>query len=197
MSTWGLSEWGDIANIVIAVSSVATAIITAIVLVKQRNENIKERQPRFSFSAQNASLIVRTDYSKLLKFIEVKLYEYVEISYKDKTKKKEIKKIVPIRSSGVPSIKAAADGQFITIPTDIMLYAKLDKKLDCIDGLNFVVYRLLNIKYMDIHLSEQHQYFLNDNIITPCEYKRYIKMADKTNIEPQSITDIDFKALLE
>lgn len=192
-----LSMWGDIANIVIAVASVATAIVTAVVLVKQRNENIKERQPRFSFSAQNASLIVRADNSKLLKFIEVKLYEYVEISYKDKTKKKEIKKIVPIKSSGVPSIKAAADGQFITIPTDIMLYAKLYKKLDCIDGLNFVVYRLLNIKYMDIHLSEQCQYFLNNNILTYSEYKRYVKKVDKTNIEPQSIMDIDLKTILE
>ena len=197
MCAWGLSEWGDIANIVIAVASVFTAIVTAVVLVKQRKENIKERQPRFSFSAQNASLIVRADNSKLLKFIEVKLYEYVEISYKDKTKKKEIKKIVTIMSSGAPSIRTAADGQFITISTDIMLYAKLNKILDCVAESNFVVCRLLNIKYMDVHLSEQHQYFLNNNIITPCEYKRYIKMADKTNIEPQSITDIDFKALLE
>lgn len=37
MSTWGLSEWGDIANIVIAVASVATAIVTARMLIKQHN----------------------------------------------------------------------------------------------------------------------------------------------------------------
>ena len=192
-----LSQWGDIANIVIAVASVATAIVTAVVLVKQRKENIKERQPRITFSTQDGTLIVRADNSRLLKFIEVKLYEYVEISYRDKTQKKEIKRIVPIMSSGAPSIRTAADGQFISISTDIMLYAKLNKKLDCVAEPNFVVYRLLNIKYMDIHLSEQYQYFLNGNIITPREYKRYIKMVDKTNIEPQSLMDIDFKTLLE
>ena len=197
MCSWGLDEWGDIANIVIAVASVATAIVTAVVLVKQRKENIKERQPRITFSTQDGTLIVRADNSRLLKFIEVKLYEYVEISYRDKTQKKEIKRIVPIMSSGAPFIRTAADGQFITIPTDIMLYAKLNKKLDCVAESNFVVYRLLNIKYMDIHLSEQYQYFLNGNIITPREYKRYIKMVDKTNIEPQSLKDIDFKTLLE
>ena len=43
MNTWGLSEWGDVANIVIAIASVATAIVTAIVLFKQRNDNIKEK----------------------------------------------------------------------------------------------------------------------------------------------------------
>ena len=35
MCSWGLSEWGDIANIVIAVASVATAIVTARMLIKQ------------------------------------------------------------------------------------------------------------------------------------------------------------------
>ena len=35
MCTWGLSEWGDIANIVIAVASAGTAFVTAKVLCKQ------------------------------------------------------------------------------------------------------------------------------------------------------------------
>lgn len=35
MCAWGLSEWGDVANIIIAVASVATAIVTAVVLWKQ------------------------------------------------------------------------------------------------------------------------------------------------------------------
>ena len=34
MYTWGLSEWGDIANILIAVASVATDIVTARMLIK-------------------------------------------------------------------------------------------------------------------------------------------------------------------
>ena len=35
MCNWGLSEWGNIANIVIAIASVATAIVTARMLIKQ------------------------------------------------------------------------------------------------------------------------------------------------------------------
>ena len=56
MNDWGLSEWGDIANIIIAIASVATAIVTAIVLCKQYHLQCKqvennrlEHQPIFKF----------------------------------------------------------------------------------------------------------------------------------------------------
>lgn len=75
MCTWGLEEWGDIANIVIAVASVATAIVTAIVLCKQHklqkqqhalekeklNAQQLEHQPAFIFDKSNKdSLIIST-----------------------------------------------------------------------------------------------------------------------------------------
>lgn len=44
MSAWGLSEWGDIANIVIAVASVATAIVTARMLIKQHKLQQEQHQ---------------------------------------------------------------------------------------------------------------------------------------------------------
>ena len=47
MCDWGLEEWGDIANIVIAVASVATAIVTAIVLCKQYKLQVNSYQPLF------------------------------------------------------------------------------------------------------------------------------------------------------
>lgn len=47
MSTWGLNEWGDIANIIIAVASVATAIVTTIVLCKQYKLQVNSYQPLF------------------------------------------------------------------------------------------------------------------------------------------------------
>lgn len=37
MCSWGLYEWGDIANIIIAIASVVTAIVTARMLIKQHN----------------------------------------------------------------------------------------------------------------------------------------------------------------
>lgn len=42
MIVWGLSEWGDVANIVIAVASVATAIVTARMLIKQHKLQLKQ-----------------------------------------------------------------------------------------------------------------------------------------------------------
>lgn len=65
MRTWGLNEWGDIANIVIAVASVATAIVTAIVLCKQyrlqrkqNEDNRLEHQPIFKFEQNDDAFII-------------------------------------------------------------------------------------------------------------------------------------------
>lgn len=65
MCSWGLSEWGDIANIVIAVASVATAIVTAIVLCKQyrlqrkqNEDNRLEHQPIFKFEQNDDAFII-------------------------------------------------------------------------------------------------------------------------------------------
>lgn len=73
MYSWGLNEWGDIANIVIAVASVATAIVTARMLIKQHklqqeqlNAQQLEHQPifeliqcedSFTISAKGASMV--------------------------------------------------------------------------------------------------------------------------------------------
>ena len=65
MDTWGLNEWGDIANIVIAVASVATAIVTAVVLCKQfclqckqNEDNRLEHQPIFEFEQNDDAFII-------------------------------------------------------------------------------------------------------------------------------------------
>ena len=65
MCTWGLEEWGDIANIVIAVASVATAIVTTIVLCKQfclqckqNEDNRLEHQPIFEFEQNDDAFII-------------------------------------------------------------------------------------------------------------------------------------------
>lgn len=65
MRTWGLNEWGDVANIIIAVASVATAIVTAIVLCKQyrlqrkqNEDNRLEHQPIFKFEQNDDAFII-------------------------------------------------------------------------------------------------------------------------------------------
>ena len=73
MCSWGLNEWGDIANIAIAVVSVVTAIVTACMLIKQHklqqeqlNAQQLEHQPifeliqcedSFTISAKGASMV--------------------------------------------------------------------------------------------------------------------------------------------
>ncbi len=65
MCAWGLSEWGDIANIVLAIASVATAIVTAIVLYKQYslqkrqlNAQQLEHQPIFRFEQSDDAFAI-------------------------------------------------------------------------------------------------------------------------------------------
>lgn len=64
MCAWGLSEWGNIANIVIAVASVATAIVTARMLIKQHKldkEKLlvqqQEHQPIFKFDYNHKDFV--------------------------------------------------------------------------------------------------------------------------------------------
>lgn len=96
MCSWGLSEWGDIANIVIAVASVATAIVTARMLIKQhklQQEQHKleqkklevqqlEHQPVFFFKRNEDSLEICNSGAKLAQPIRftVRSMIYVELS---------------------------------------------------------------------------------------------------------------------
>ena len=98
MCTSELSMWGDIANIVIAVASVATAIVTAVVLIKQRNDSINEKQPIFYFPMMNNTLYIRTDKERLLRLVDVGVTHYLEIYKPDGL----FKKIIPIKCSNCP-----------------------------------------------------------------------------------------------
>lgn len=96
MYSWGLSEWGDIANIVIAVASVATAIVTARMLIKQhklQQEQHKleqkklevqqlEHQPVFFFKRNEDSLEICNSGAKLAQPIRftVRSMIYIELS---------------------------------------------------------------------------------------------------------------------
>ena len=96
MSTWGLSEWGDIANIIIAVASVVTAIVTARMLIKQhklQQEQHKleqkklevqqlEHQPVFFFKRNEDSLEICNSGAKLTQPIRftVRSMIYIELS---------------------------------------------------------------------------------------------------------------------
>lgn len=91
MTASELSIWGDIANIVIAVASVATAIVTAIVLCKQHKLQKKqheldkeklisqhiEHQPIFSISATDSSLTITNEGYEVVEPINIKSYTII------------------------------------------------------------------------------------------------------------------------
>lgn len=199
MSTWGLSEWGDIANIAIAVASVATAIVTAIVLCKQRNESVNEKQPRFTFTVKDWDLIIRGEQSKCLQLKTVDVSRCVEVWRLDK----KMRKAIPLKYSPMVCLRQDDEGQYASLGVDLTQHVELIDKfnISAIDVAcrlwNYREIELLCVKYVDIHMSCREQYFVNRTIASKKEYKKYLKLARKVSKVPLSVSDIDLKTILE
>ena len=161
-----LSMWGDIANIVIAVASVATAIVTAVVLFKQRNDNIKEKQPRFTFTPQDGNLIIRGEQNKCLQIEGVDVNKCVEVWRLDK----KLRKVIPLKHSPVVRITQDDTGIYASFGLDVMQSVRLLKQFNSNEtGINERLWNyrevdLLCVKYIDIHMSRREQYFINRTI---------------------------------
>lgn len=193
-----LSIWGDIANIVIAVASVATAIVTAVVLFKQRNDNIKEKQPRFTFTPQNESLIIRGEQSTCLQIEGVDVNKCVEVWRLDK----KLRKVIPLKHSPVVRITQDDTGIYASFSLytmqNLILLKNNSDEMEIDSRLwNYRVVDLLCIKYIDIHLCHRKQYFVNRAVASKKEYKKYLKLARKVSKVPLSVSDIDLKTIIE
>ena len=199
MSTSGLSMWGDIANIVIAVASVATAIVTAIVLFKQRKDNILEKQPRFTFTVQDSKLIVRGEQSKYLQIEGLDVYRCVEVWRLDR----KLKKVIPLECSPLGCLIQDETGQYASLGLNVLQHLQLTKRFNSnetgIDDRlwNYREADLLCVKYIDIHMSRREQYFVNRTIVSKKDYKRYFKLASKVSKIPLAVSEIDLKTILE
>ena len=197
MSTWGLSEWGDIANIVIAVASVATAIVTAVVLIKQRNDSINEKQPRFYFPMMNNTLYIRTDRERLLRLVDVGVTHYLEIYKPDGL----FKKIIPIKCSNGVSIKTDSLGPFATVTIDAVSNARLNKKItDYLSKHNwnyaYNTLELICISYVDVYRHKQKQYFVNRVMTSNFNFTQYEMWSTTVSSTPIAVADIDFDAII-
>lgn len=195
-----LSMWGDIANIVIAVASVATAIVTAVVLFKQRNDNIKEKQPKFTFTPQDGNLIIRGEQNKCLQIEGVDVNKCVEVWRLDK----KIRKVIPIKQSSVVCLRQDDAGQYASFGLDVIQSAQLTSKFNSNDEIgidyslwNYRELELLCVKYTDIHMHIREQYFVNRTIASKKEYKKYFRLANKVSKVPLDVSDIDLKTILE
>lgn len=197
MCTSGLSIWGDIANIVIAVASVATAVVTAVVLFKQRNDNIKEKQPRFSFNPKDGYLIIRGETEKCLQIEGVDTSQCVEAWRFDK----KIRKIIPLDAPSSICLRQDEKGQYVSVGLDVMLNVKIANKFNTLDIdyhlWNYRTIELLCVKYIDLHLSHCEQYFVNRCIVSKKEYKKYFREAKKVSKVPLAVSDIDLKKVLK
>lgn len=199
MTASDLSIWGDIANIVIAVASVATAVVTAVVLFKQRNDNIKEKQPRFTFTPQDGNLIIHGEQGKCLQIEGVDVNKCVEVWRLDK----KLRKVIPLKHSPVVRITQDDTGIYASFGLDTMQNVILFKKFNSdemeIDSRlwNYREIELLCVKYVDIHMSCREQYFVNRTIASKKEYKKYLKLARKVSKVLLSVSDIDLKTILE
>ena len=97
MTEWGLSMWGDV---VIAVASVATAIVTAVVLCKQHklqkqqhkleqelheiekeklNAQQLEHQPKFQFARKDSAYIISNEGCELSAPIRVSIHSMITV----------------------------------------------------------------------------------------------------------------------
>ena len=199
MSSSELSMWGDIANIVIAVASVATAIVTAIVLFKQRKDNILEKQPRFTFTVQDSKLIVRGEQSKYLQIEGLDVYRCVEVWRLDR----KLKKVIPLECSPLGCLIQDETGQYASLGLNVLQHLQLTKRFNSnetgIDDRlwNYREVDLLCVKYIDIHMSRREQYFVNRTIVSKKDYKRYFKLASKVSKIPLAVSEIDLKTILE
>ena len=199
MTIWELSQWGDIANIIIAIASVATAIVTAVVLCKQRKDNILEKQPRFTFTVQDNALKVRGEQSKYLQIEGFDVYRCVEVWRLDK----KLRKVIPLECSPYVCRFRNDNRQHASIDLNMIQHFELTKKFNSNEtGIderlwNYREVDLLCVKYIDIHMSHREQYFINSTIASKKEYKKYFRLANKVSKVPLAVSDIDLKTILE
>ena len=197
MTACELSIWGDIANIVIAVASVATAIVTAVVLIKQRNDSINEKQPRFYFPMMNNTLYIRTDRERLLRLVDVGVTHYLEIYKPDGL----FKTIIPIKCSNGVSIKTDSLGPFATVTIDAVSNTRLNKKItDYLSKHNwnyaYNTLELICISYVDVYRHKQKQYFVNRVMTSNFNFTQYEMWSSTVSSTPIAVADIDFDAII-
>lgn len=121
MCSWGLSEWGDIANIVIAVASIATAIVTAIVLVKQYKSTQNEHQPSFNIGITENPIrtTIECNKGRFLNIKFVKATRYIRIFEQNESDKALYDFYCPIKYYGSVYINGHFDGIVVTIDMNI------------------------------------------------------------------------------
>ena len=222
MDTWGLNEWGDVANIVIAVASVATAIVTTVVLFRQYylqqeqlNAQQLEHQPEYTFNNSRKSLIISNTGDSMSSPAQIALHPLIFI---------EIERFIPNSEESLSYLYCVEykkfnsyictdnfKGEILTCfknPTnnDKILTSKLDILQKAIskniaDDENLLkckveTFDLTKIKYKDRYKISRTLYYIGSNEISEDCYNNIFKVIKNAN-SPIDINDLDNSEILE
>ena len=208
MCAWGLSEWGDIANIIIAVASVATAIVTAIVLCKQHKLHENSHQPIFRIEKvfKSSKIGKNADSEQIKLYNDGALVKYLSVpSIKTifrislNGKKQRYFEVKEYYSYG--SFKTNNDNGIFAgyTPQNLSRYQKIYYELK---GRNkkgrfsFEKIDLLKIEYIDINNVHHITYYKGNNPISNFEYKGLVRKIYNKDMY-LSINNIQSQDLLE
>ena len=218
MCSCNLSMWGDIANIVIAVASVATAIVTSIVLWKQYylqkeqlNTQQLEHQPIFKihYSEDELCLSIENIGQGFTKLFDIDVDTFVLVGigmkgimgiYVEKTFAIPIKyynQIHQIKNVTGPLLCCQLDKrqQEMLSGYEIALHKQISKRYG---DSNVYVYHmdLINMQYVDIYGKYRTLYYRNTHQTRNYFYNQVFESANLFCDKPIQIEDLDIEEIV-
>lgn len=200
MCSWGLSEWGDVANIVIAVASVATAIVTAIVLVKQYKAATMEHQPTFNIGirANPIGVTIECNQGRFLNIKLVKATRYMRIFEQNLSDSAQYDFYYPIKYYGKVYVNGNFNGVVATIDSHkcpIYQYHKLCNTITSEIQAQHQTTRvyiferdIFHIQYID-SFGHGKDYFIDGHqYISKQEYQKLMRQIIWADIPPLDIS---------
>lgn len=218
MTASELSMWGDIANIVIAVASVATAIVTAVVLWKQYhlqqeqhilekeklNAQQLEHQPVFrsEYNEKEDKLIISCDCYDMWTTAHIELTTIIAIQiYLDYDRTAGY--YIPIKQYTSKNFTYKTRGVLATYTNqDLLNNARLDKllkvfndeikkKLPSTQFVNVFSTDIAKIEYTDQYRIKRTVHFLGDDKSTEQRYNEFLSISKVISSRPLKLQDVD------
>lgn len=222
MYNLGLSEWGDIANIVIAVASVATAIVTAIVLCKQHrlqkeqlNAQQQEHQPKFYFKRYDDRLEICNKGIALTEpiYFEICSMLYIRTTLVENHLLQDYIHCCPIRMYAADcKCQEELDGIVAVCPFDKdervafhtvtkrvydSLYNEVAPQIPRMTHIHVIESDLIKIKYTDIY-SKQHTLYYHDSMqIDEDTFAYYQQIRLHSNYKPTNIKECNISKIID
>ena len=213
MCTSELSIWGDIANIVIAVASVATAIVTAIVLCKQHklqkeqlNAQQLEHQPSFhsEYDKSGDKRVISCDCYDMWSTAHIELNTIIAIQiYLDYDRTAGY--YIPIKYYTSKKLTYKTRGILATYTNqDLLNNARLQKLLQVFKDevrkkvpptqvVTVFSTDIAKIEYSDQYCIKRRVFFLSNDKSTERRYNEFTNIAKCVSRHPLELNEIDIE----